>query len=174
MGQTYQDVVPAPTHVAAKPTDRDICDAYLYLLGRLLVLAPGAARLPHRDFRWNMLVHRAVGGVAWANPNLDVAYSEAWLALDDSSCTILDVPKIMNRYYTVQLLNMWGETIVNINERTYPYHPFGSVRDLSCGTRTSRCLRACSGSMSLAVRRACSHASSSARIRSRRSRCSTR
>lgn len=125
MRHTHQDTVPVLTHVAAKPSDRDICDAYLYLLGRLLVLRQEQLDFRTGDFRWNLLVHRAVGGVAWANPNLDVAYSEAWLAVDDSSCTILDVPRILNRYYTIQLLDMWGETIVNINERTYPYHPSG-------------------------------------------------
>src|SRR5262249_11840889 len=59
------------------------------------------------------------------NPNLDVAYSEAWLALDQSSCVLVDVPAITGRYYTVHFLNGWGETLANINERTYPKHPSG-------------------------------------------------
>lgn len=112
------------TAVAPAISDQDISDAYVYLLGRLLVL-----RQEQLDFKgdskWNEINHRAVGGVAWANPNLDVAYSEAWVAVDESSCTIFSVPRITGRYYTVQLLNGWGETVANINERNYPQHPSG-------------------------------------------------
>ena len=64
MGQTHQEVVPAATHVTAKPTDRDICDAYLYLLGRSLVLRQEQLDFRTGDFRWNVLVHRPVGGVS--------------------------------------------------------------------------------------------------------------
>ncbi|MNH20422.1 hypothetical protein D3C79_801890 [compost metagenome] len=94
------------------------------MLGRLLVL-----RQQQLDFQqgmqWNQLVHRKPGAVDWPNPNLDVAYSEAWLALDERSCAQISVPKIVDRYYTVQFLNGWGETLANINERSQPDHPFG-------------------------------------------------
>ena len=33
-------------------------------------------------FEWNALVHRKPGEVDWPNPNLDVACSEAWVAVD--------------------------------------------------------------------------------------------
>ena len=57
--------------------------------------------------------------MAWANPNLDVAYSEAWVAVDENTPVILEVPKIEGgRYYSWQMLNGWGETVLNINERT--------------------------------------------------------
>ena len=75
--------------------------------------------------KWNELIHREPGGVNWANPNLDVVYSEAWLALDDKSCTLIDLPEIKGRYYTVETLNGWGEVTANINERNFPKHPFG-------------------------------------------------
>ncbi|MBH3430353.1 DUF1214 domain-containing protein [Pseudomonas alkylphenolica] len=105
-------------------SDQDVSDAYTYLLGRLLVL-----RQQQLDFQagmqWNRLVHRKPGDVEWPNPNLDVAYSEAWLALDAHSCTLVGVPKIVDRYYTVQFLNGWGETLANINERSQPEHPYG-------------------------------------------------
>ncbi|HEY0502105.1 MAG TPA: DUF1214 domain-containing protein [Lysobacter sp.] len=111
---------PATAPAAARPyTDQDISDAYIYLLSRLLVL-----RQQQRDFaegfQWNELRHRKPGGVDWPNPNLDVAYSEAWVAVDENSCTIVTVPRITGRYYTVQFLNGWGETLANINERTQP------------------------------------------------------
>lgn len=106
-------------------SDEDISDAYLYLLSRLLVLRQEQLDFDQEGFKWNEIAHREVGGVAWANPNLDVAYSEAWIAVDESSCTVFSIPEINGRYYTVQFLNGWGETIVNINERNYPDHPSG-------------------------------------------------
>ena len=117
----------AATPAAANPalSDQDISDAYLYLLGRLLVLRQEQLDFNKEGFKWNEIIHRDVGGVAWANPNLDVAYSEAWVAVDENSCTIFSVPVIKNRYYTVQFLNGWGETVANINERTYSDRPAG-------------------------------------------------
>lgn len=112
--------------VSAQPTftDQQVGDAYIYLLGRLLVM-----RQQQLDFQqgmtWNQLVHRKPGAVDWPNPNLDVAYSEAWVAVDERSCTQVSVPKITDRYYTVQFLNGWGETLANINERTFADHPYG-------------------------------------------------
>jgi hypothetical protein len=111
----------APLGVLA---DRDIVEAYHYILGRLLVLRQEALDLKE-GFKWNQIIHREPGGVAWANPNLDVVYSEAWVVVDETSCTVIELPKIENRYYTVQLLNGWGETTANINERNYKKMPFG-------------------------------------------------
>ncbi|WP_160109792.1 DUF1214 domain-containing protein [Pseudomonas izuensis] len=113
---------------SASPTpaisDQDISDAYIYLYSRLLV-----ARQQQLDFKagmqWNTLTHHKPGAVDWPNPNLDVAYSEAWVAVDENSCTLVSVPKISGRYYTVQFLNGWGETLANINEREFPKHPNG-------------------------------------------------
>ncbi|MGA8386949.1 MAG: DUF1254 domain-containing protein, partial [Pseudolabrys sp.] len=104
--------------------DRDIVEAYEYMLGRLLVLRQ--ENLDFKEgFKWNEIVHRAPGGVDWANPNLDVVYSEAWIGLDEKSCTLIELPEIKGRYYTVQTLNGWGETTANINERNFSKHPFG-------------------------------------------------
>src|SRR5262249_3602435 len=115
----------APAHAqAAHVSDQDIIDAYHYMLGRWLVLRQENLDLKE-GFRWNDVIHRDVGGVAWANPNLAVAYSEAWIEVDDSSCTIVELPAITDRYYTVQVLNGWGETIANINDRNNRQHPFG-------------------------------------------------
>lgn len=105
-------------------SDRDIVEAYEYLLGRWLVL-----RQENLDFKgglkWNQITHREPGGVDWANPNLDVVYSEAWVAVDEKSCTLIELPEIKGRYYTVQALNGWGEVTANINERNFKKHPFG-------------------------------------------------
>jgi hypothetical protein len=109
---------------SARVTDQDISDAYIYLLGRLLVTRQQQLDF-QEGFKWNEMVHRKPGAVDWPNPNLDVAYSEAWVAVDESSCTIVTVPKVEGRYYTVHFLNGWGETIANINERLFPKRPFG-------------------------------------------------
>lgn len=117
---TTASAQPQPARIA----DQDISDAYIYLLGRLLVMRQQQIDF-QEGFKWNELVHRKPGAVDWPNPNLDVAYSEAWVAIDDSSCTIVSVPKVEGRYYTVHFLNGWGETIANINERLFPKRPFG-------------------------------------------------
>jgi hypothetical protein len=115
--------VPASAQ-AAPASEQEISDAYIYLLGRLLVLRQQQLDL-QEGFKWNEIVHRKPGGVDWPNPNLDVAYSEAWIAVDETSCTIVSVPKMEGRYYTVQVLNGWGETLANINERLFPKRAHG-------------------------------------------------
>jgi hypothetical protein len=107
-----------------KLADQDITDAYIYLLGRMLVVRQEQRDLGS-DFKWNQVIHRVPGDLSRPNPNLDVAYSEAWIAVDSASCTLVTVPSIKDRYYTIQMLNGWGETTANINERTFPEHPAG-------------------------------------------------
>ncbi len=113
-----------PAAVTAAPSDQDISDAYIYVLGRLLVLRQQQADF-QEGFQWNTLIQRKPGDVQWPNPNLDVAYSEAWVAVDEQSCLAVSIPRISGRYYTVQFLNGWGETVANINERVFPQHPNG-------------------------------------------------
>jgi hypothetical protein len=100
-------------------SEKDIIDAHHYFLGRMLIL-----RQEHLDFKagfiWNRALHRDPASAAWVNPNFDVVTSEAWIAVDETSCTIVETPPMKKRYYTVQLLNGWGETVANINERNYP------------------------------------------------------
>src|SRR6185369_10189971 len=121
------------TAVPVRLSDDDIIDAYHYMLGRWLVMRQET--LHFRDgFRWNELVHRTPGGVSWPNPHLDVAYSEAWVAVDETSCTILEIPEISGRYYTVQVLNGWAEVIANINERNFPRHTSGTFALCLMGT----------------------------------------
>jgi hypothetical protein len=111
----------AAVHAAQGPrlSDKDIIDAHHYFLSRMLIL-----RQEHLDFKagfiWNRVLHRDPAGAAWINPNLDVVQSDGWVAVDETSCTIVELPAIKKRYYTVQLLNGWGETVANINERSHP------------------------------------------------------
>ncbi|WP_027211218.1 DUF1214 domain-containing protein [Burkholderia sp. WSM2232] len=109
---------------SAHLSDEEISQAYIYLLGRLLVTRQQQLDF-QEGFKWNQLVHRKPGAVDWPNPNLDVAYSESWLAVDENSCTIISVPQINERYYTVQILSGWGETLANINERVFPQKASG-------------------------------------------------
>lgn len=117
-------------------SENDISESYIYLLGRLFV-----ARQQQLDFKegfkWNQVIHRKPGAVGWPNPNLDVAYSEAWVAVDENSCTIVTVPKITGRYSTVQFLNGWGETLANINERVFPEKPYGEFAVCLKGSNVS-------------------------------------
>ena len=105
-------------------TDQTVSDSYIYLLSRLLVLRQQQLDF-QEGFKWNAIVHRKPGEVQWPNPNLDVAYSEAWVAVDEKSFLIVSVPRVTGRYYTVQFLNGWGETVANINERVFPNHRSG-------------------------------------------------
>ena len=125
-----------PSKTVLRPSDADISDAYIYLLGRLLVTRQQQLDF-QEGFQWNQLVHRKPGEVQWPNPNLDVAYSEAWVAVDENSCTLVNVPKITDRYYTVQFLNGWGETLANINQRMFPNHPSGEFAVCLKGSNVS-------------------------------------
>jgi hypothetical protein len=107
------------------PDEKTIIDAYTYLLGRMLVI-----RQEHMDrkgdgFAYNAIKYNPLGSADFVNPNLDVAYLEAWIAVDADTPALLEVPPITGRYYTAQLLDEWGEVIVNINDRTFPSKPFG-------------------------------------------------
>ena len=115
---------PAQTH-SITIGDQDVSDAYVYLLGRLLVTRQQQIDFDREGFVWNQLIHRKPGQVDWPNPNLDVAYSEAWVAIDENSFLLVTVPEIKGRYYVVEFLNGWGETVANINDRVYPDHSSG-------------------------------------------------
>lgn len=106
-------------------SDQEISDAYVYLLGRELITRQQQVDFDHEGFVWNQLLHREPGAVDWPNPNLDVAYSEAWVTIDEASFLLVTVPVIEGRYYVVEFLNGWGETVGNINERVFPDHPDG-------------------------------------------------
>ena len=45
--------------------------------------------------------------------------------MDEHTYLLVTVPRIADRYFTVQFLNGWGETLANINERLFPERPSG-------------------------------------------------
>jgi hypothetical protein len=108
-----------------KPDEQTVADAYIYLLGRALVIRQEHMDRKAPDFAYNAIRYNPLGSADFVNPNFDVAYLEAWFAVDDRTPVILEVPEVKGRYYTAQILDEWGEVIVNINERTFPSKPYG-------------------------------------------------
>jgi hypothetical protein len=109
----------------AAPDEKTVADAYIYLLGRALVIRQEHIDRKGENFAFNTIKYNPLGSADFVNPNFDVAYLEAWLAVDDRTPVLLDIPEIKGRYYTAQILDEWGEVIVNINERTFPSNPYG-------------------------------------------------
>ena len=107
------------------PSSSTIADAYIYLLGRMLVVRQEHIDRSAPGFTYNTIKHNPIGSADWENPNLDTAYLEAWFAVDDNTPVLFEVPEIKGRYYTAQILDEWGEVIANINERIFPSKPFG-------------------------------------------------
>jgi len=111
--------------------ERTVANAYVYLLGRALVVRQERSDIAEPGVDYNVIKYNPIGAADFVNPNLDVAYLEAWIAVDDQTMVLLDVPEIADRYYTAQIMNEWGEVITNINERTYPLNPHGTFAFVS-------------------------------------------
>jgi hypothetical protein len=109
----------------AKPDEKTLSDAYNYLLGRVLVIRQEHMDRRGEGFAFNAIKYNPLGSADFVNPNFDVAYFEAWFAVDDRTPVLLEIPEIKGRYYTAQILDEWAEVIVNINERTFPSKPYG-------------------------------------------------
>lgn len=130
--------LPALVRAAAgTPDEETITDAYLYLLGRVLVIRQERIDSGAAGFAYNQISYNPLGTADFVNPNFDVAYLEAWLAVDERTPVLLEVPEITGRYYTAQILDEWGEVIANINERTFPSKPFGRFALIAPGWQGS-------------------------------------
>ncbi len=116
------------------PGDETIADAYIYLLARMLVIRQERSDFKLPGTAYNVIKYNPLGSADFVNPNFDVAYLEAWIAVDDRAPALLKVPEITGRYYTAQILDEWGEVIANINERTFPSQPFGSFALVAPGS----------------------------------------
>jgi hypothetical protein len=102
-----------------------VAEAYIYLLGRMFVIRQEHTDLKESGVTYNVIKYNPLGSADFVNPNFDVAYLEAWFAVDERTAVVLEVPEVKGRYYTAEILDEWGEVIVNINERTFPSKPFG-------------------------------------------------
>lgn len=118
------------------PTET-VTDAYVYLLGRAIVIRQEQTDLKEPGITYNVIKYNPVGSADFVNPNLDVAYLEAWIAVDERTPVQLEIPEIRGRYYTAQILDEWGEVITNINERNYPLHPHGKFVFVAPGSRVA-------------------------------------
>ena len=116
------------------PDEKTIADAYTYLLSRLLVIRQEHMDRNGEGFAYNAIKYNPLGSADFVNPNFDVAYFEAWIAVDANTPALLEVPEVTGRYYTAQILDEWGEVIVNINERTFPSKPYGTFALVAPGS----------------------------------------
>jgi len=119
------------------PDEQTITDAYIYLLARALVIRQERRDLQEPGVGYNVIKYNPLGSADFVNPNFDVAYLEAWIAVDERAPAVLEVPSISGRYYTAQVLDEWGEVIVNINERTFPSQPYGKYVLLAPGSHAA-------------------------------------
>lgn len=106
-------------------SEKDIIDSYIYILARYLVIRQEHIDMAEKGVDYNVIKYNELGKAEFVNPNLDVAYLEAWFAVDEKTPVILEIPKIKNRYYTAQIMDEWAEILHNINERNFPDHPYG-------------------------------------------------
>ncbi len=124
-----------PSARATEPVDDQIVtDAYVYLLGRYLVIRQEKIDQDLTKAGYNTIKYNPLGKADFVNPNMDVAYLEAWLAVDEKTPALLTVPKITGRYYTVEIIDEWGNTLGNINPRETPNTPYGNFVFLLKGT----------------------------------------
>ncbi len=116
-----------PSAHATEPVDDQIVtDAYIYLLGRYLVIRQEKIDQDLTKAGYNTIKYNPLGKADFVNPNMDVAYLEAWIAVDEKTFTLLTVPKILGRYYTVEIIDEWGNILGNINPRETPDTPYGN------------------------------------------------
>jgi hypothetical protein len=122
---------------AQAPDEATITEAYVYLLGRALVIRQEHTDLREKGVAYNKIKYNPLGSADFVNPNFDVAYLEAWFAVDDKTPVVLEVPEVKGRYYTAQIIDEWGEVIANINERTFPSKLFGKFVLVKPGSKVT-------------------------------------
>ncbi len=110
---------------APEPTVQEVQDAYIYMFARYLVIQQENQDINVEKTGYNKIKYNTLSSTTFVNPNLDVVYLESWIAVDETHAVVLNVPEIKNRYYTVEVIDQWGQVTDNLNERTYPQHPFG-------------------------------------------------
>ncbi len=106
-------------------TEQEVIDSWVYTLARYLVIRQEHIDMAEEGVDYNVIKYNELGKAEFVNPNLDVAYLEAWFAVDENTPVILEIPKIEGRYYTAQIVDEWAEILHNINERNFPDHPYG-------------------------------------------------
>ena len=106
-------------------TEQDVIDAYIYVLARYLVIRQERLDIAEEGVDYNVIKFNELGKAEFVNPNLDVAYLEAWFAVDEQTPVVLEIPAVAGRYYTAQIMDEWADVLCNVNERTFPARPHG-------------------------------------------------
>ena len=146
------------------PTADEVTEAYVYLLGRYLVIRQEAIDVAEPGGGYNVLKHNppvnagdtAGSAPTFVNPNLDVVYSEAWLAVDADTPVILEIPEIpaglvLHRPDRRRV----GRDHPQHQRTQLPRPPRRAVRDLPAGLDTAPSRTTASGSTSPPARRSC-------------------
>lgn len=106
-------------------SEKDVVDTYIYVLARYLVIRQERIDIAEEAVDYNVIKFNELGKAEFVNPNLDVAYLEAWFAVDETTPVVLEVPRVEGRYYTAQIMDEWADILYNVNERNLPDHPCG-------------------------------------------------
>ncbi len=122
---------------APEPTEQEVQDAYIYMFGRYLVIQQEILDINVEKTGYNKIKYNTLSSTTFVNPNLDVVYLESWVAVDETHAVILNVPEIKNRYYTVEMIDQWGQVTDNLNDRTYPKHPNGKFAFVLKGSKAT-------------------------------------
>ena len=127
-------VLAIPVTAQAAAVDEEVVtEAYIYLLGRALVIRQEHLDINGQGLKYNVVHHNPLASVDFVNPNMSVTNSQLWIAVDDDAPVVLEIPKIEGRYYTAQICDEWGEVITNINPRNYPLQPYGKFAFVAPG-----------------------------------------
>ena len=110
-----------------------ITEAYIYLLGRALIIRQEHLDIGEKGLKYNVVHHNPLASVDFVNPNMSVTNSQLWIAVDDDTPVLLEIPKVEGRYYTAQICDEWGEVITNINQRNFPLQPYGKFAFVAPG-----------------------------------------
>ena len=87
-----------------KISEAEVIESYVYLLGRALAVRQEKTDLSEEGIEYNSIKYNEAGKADFVNPNLDVAYMEAWFAMDEKSAILLTIPKIENRLLIIRML----------------------------------------------------------------------
>ncbi len=122
------------TQAQISSIDEDIIrEAYVYLLGRALIIRQENLDIDNKGLEYNTVHHNPLASVDFVNPNMSVTNSQLWIAVDDDTPVVLEIPKVEGRYYTAQICDEWGEVITNINQRNFPLQPYGKFAFVAPG-----------------------------------------
>ena len=75
-----------------------VADAYVYLLGRALVVRQEQIDLEAHGVGYNAIFHNELASASFVNPNFAVTNSEAWIAVDDDTGVLFEIPEVADRY----------------------------------------------------------------------------